>query len=140
MKKFLLTMTFLVASIHQPLAVSADFKPSGNTVTLMPIVMDNLDLLELTTEQLNQIRDIAQQNFKRVEQINAEYHLLKSELREILLDKDSSEMQQSQKLVEELAELDRQRMMLTVECAQGLKRILSAEKFSEITSLYEFQR
>ena len=106
----------------------------------MPIVMDNLDILGLTTQQLNKVRDIAQQNFKVVEQINAEYHLLKTELKETLLDGEITSKEAANNLVAELAQLDKKRMSLTVECAQGLKAILSPEQFDEIISLYQFQK
>lgn len=99
-----------------------DFKPSSSVVTLMPIVMDNLDILNLQPEQINEVRAIARKNFSVVEFINAEYHNLKTELKEILLDKNNLNTERASQIVSELAELDKKRMTLTLECAFGLKK------------------
>ena len=120
-------------------AATEDFKPSSSVVTLMPIVMDNLDILNLQSEQIDQVRAIARKNFSVVEFINAEYHNLKTELQEVLLDANNLNTQRATQIVAELAELDKKRMTLTLECAFGLKQALGKEKFEEIVSTLEFQ-
>jgi hypothetical protein len=139
MKIFYLSALFIAAIQFNTTAIAEDFKPSSNIVTLMPIVMDNLDTLELTSEQLNQVRDISRKSFATVEEINAEYHAIKSELKEELLDFDNQDNAHSKKLLEELIALDKKRMMLTLECTLGLKKILAETKFKEIVSTLEFQ-
>lgn len=116
-----------------------DFKPSSSVVTLMPIVMDNLDILNLQPEQISQVRAIARKNFSVVEFINAEYHNLKTELKEILLDSNNLKTERASQIVTELAELDKKRMTLTLECAFGLKNALGKDKFQEVVSTLEFQ-
>ncbi len=140
MKKPALVTLFCLTTLgyHTPL-MAEDFKPSSNIVTLMPIVMDNLDTLELSSEQLDQIRAISRQNFSKVESINAEYHHIKTELKEELLNPENQDNQYSRKLLAQLLKLEEQRMTLTLECTLGLKKILPAEKFKEILSLLEFQ-
>lgn len=132
-----------LASLLISFAINAqaaeDFKPSSNVVTLMPIVMDNLDILNLKPEQINQVRAIARKNFSVVEFINAEYHNLKTELKEVLLDSSELNTQRATQIVAELAELDKKRMTLTLECAFGLKQALGRETFEEIVSTLEFQ-
>jgi len=139
MKALILASGFTILSSFSQLAYSEDFKPSSNIVTLMPIVMDNLDTLELTSEQLDQVRAISRKSFATVEEINAEYHAIKSELKEELLDVSNQDNKHSQKLVNELISLDKKRMKLTLECTLGLKKILSEEKYNEVVSTLEFQ-
>lgn len=139
MKKLCVIGLFALASLNSPLSWASDFKPSSNIVTLMPIVMDNLDTLELTTDELDQIRAVSRKSFSMVEQINAEYHEIKSELKEELLDIHNQDNVHSQKLVEELVALDKKRMELTLECTLALKQILPQNKFEEVISLLDFQ-
>jgi len=74
MKNLMLSL-FIAGSLAVPNHVYAeDFKPSSNIVTLMPLVIDNLDLLKVTPEQRDEFRKIARKNFKEVEYINAQYN------------------------------------------------------------------
>jgi len=115
-----------------------DFKPSSNIVTLMPIVLDNLDTLEISGSQLDQVRAISRKSFAEVEYINAQYNNLKNELKDEAIDANGSQ-ENSMKLVRELAALDQKRMTLTVECVFGLKQVLTAEQYEELIALLEFQ-
>jgi hypothetical protein len=116
-----------------------DFKPSAPVATLMPLLIDNLDTLQLSPVQMQKVRGIARDNFAQVESINAQYHHLKTELREVTLDKQGNKTR-SLKLIQELAELDAQRMALTIECVFGLKEILSLEQYEELIAIMEFTR
>jgi len=115
-----------------------DFKPSSNIVTLMPIVLDNLDTLEISGSQLDKVRAISRKSFAEVEYINAQYNNLKNELKDEAIDANGS-LENSMKLVRELATLDQKRMTLTVECVFGLKQVLTAEQYEELIALLEFQ-
>ena len=114
-----------------------DFKPSSAITVLMPIVMDNLDTLHLTPAQLDQVRQISRKNFAEVEYINAQYHDLKSQVREATLDPEANPAEVRQ-WVKELASLDEKRMLLTVDCAFGLKKILTPEQFQELLNIQSF--
>ena len=139
-KRLLLnTVASLLIGLSINTQAAEDFKPSSSVVTLMPIVMDNLDILNLRLEQINDVRAIARKNFSVVEFINAEYHNLKTELKEVLLDANNLNTQRATQIVAELAELDKKRMTLTLECAFGLKKALGEDKFQEIVSTLEFQ-
>lgn len=140
----------LLKSLYLPLALSIltmptfsyaqeDFKPSSNIVTLMPIVIENLDTLEITQQELNELRNISRENFAKVEEINALYHDIKTELKEELLDANNKDNNHSKDLVSQLVKLEQQRMMLTLDCTKRLKQILSAEKYDEVIELLEFQ-
>jgi capsule polysaccharide export protein KpsE/RkpR len=122
-----------------PTVQADDFKPSSPITTLMPIVMDNLDRLDLTPAQLDKVRAISRDNFAKVEYINAKYNDIKSELKEITLDVEGNKTH-ALKLVDELGELDKQRMRLTVECAFGLKNVLNAEQFAEVIATLHFNQ
>ncbi|WP_178863204.1 Spy/CpxP family protein refolding chaperone [Thiomicrorhabdus cannonii] len=122
-----------------PAVQADDFKPSSPITALMPIVMDNLDRLHLTPAQLDKVRAISRDNFAKVEYINAQYHEIKSELKEITLDVDGDKSRALQ-LVNELGELDKQRMTLTVECAFGLKSLLTAEQYDEVIATLKFNQ
>lgn len=139
MKKAWLFSLAILGSSYGANSLAEDFKPSSNIVTLMPIVMNNLDTLELTEEQLDHVRAISRKSFATVEQINAEYHVIKSELKEELMNSENLDNKHSKKLLDELVELDKKRMMLTLECTLGLKKVLSKAKFKEVVALLEFQ-
>jgi len=139
-KRLLLnTVAGVLISFSINTQAAEDFKPSSSTVTLMPIVMDNLDILDLQPDQINAVRAIARKNFSVVEYINAEYHNLKTELKEVLLDTNNLNTERANQIVAELAEFDKKRMTLTLECTFGLKQALGKEKFQEIVSTLEFQ-
>ncbi len=116
---------------------AADFKPSSAVTALMPIVMDNLDTLNLSQAQLDQVREVARKNFAQLEFLNAQYHELKTELKEETLDV-AGDIQKSRKLIEELGELDKQKMNFTIECVFALKRILTAEQYEEVIATLNF--
>ena len=138
MKPLLLSL-FLASSFALPShAYAEDFKPSSNVVTLMPLLLDNLELLQVTQEQLSKVRMVSRKSFSEVEYINAQYNNLKNELKDELLD-FNVDAAHSLKLALELAELDQKRMQLTIECANDLKKVLNKEQYEELISLLEFQ-
>jgi len=138
MKPLLLGL-FLAGSLALPIHANAeDFKPSSNVVTLMPLLLDNLELLNVTPQQLSEIRQISRKNFAEVEYINAQYHNLKSELKDELLD-FNVDAEHSLKLAQELAQLEQKRFQLTINCANGLKKLLNQTQYEELIGLLEFQ-
>lgn len=138
MKPLLLGL-FLAGSLAAPnYAYAEDFKPSSNVVTLMPLLLDNLELLKVSPQQLSEIRQISRKNFAEVEYINAQYHNLKSELKDELLDVKMGP-EHSLKLAQELAQLEQKRFQLTINCANGLKTLLSESQYEELIELLEFQ-
>lgn len=138
MKKLLVSLV-LASSLALPTyAMAEDFKPSSNITTLMPLLLDNLDILKVNQEQLSNVRLISRKSFAEVEYINAQYHNIKTELKEELLD-FNADATHSLKLSQELAKLDQKRMQLTIECANGLKKVLNQEQYEELIALLEFQ-
>ncbi|GAB6070925.1 hypothetical protein JCM30760_20220 [Thiomicrorhabdus hydrogeniphila] len=137
-KNTLLSALFFIAFIPQAQA-QEDYKPSSAVVSIMPTVMENLDILELTEQQLDKVRAVSRKNFSQVEYINAEYNDLKTELKEILLDSQNQDQKRARDIVKKLAELDQKRMTLTLDCAFDLKRILGTKTFEEVVSTIEFQ-
>ena len=134
----LLSTLFCIAFIPSAQA-QEDYKPSSSVVSIMPTVMENLDILDLTPKQLDDVRGVSRKNFSQVEYINAEYNDLKTELKEILLDSQNQDQKRAREIVKELAELDQKRMTLTMDCAFDLKRILGTKTFEEVVSTIEFQ-
>ncbi|BBP46407.1 hypothetical protein THMIRHAS_17800 [Thiosulfatimonas sediminis] len=118
-------------------AQAKDFTPADPVVKLMPVLMDNLNLFELTPEQMQQVRSISRKSFADLEYLNAEYHLVKTELRDLLFDPKPHPAAE-QKLIESLAKMEAKRLVLTVDCAEGLKAILSPEQFAELIELATF--
>ena len=139
MKKILAVWLLCLTGFYSNYSVAGDFKPSSSIVKLMPIVINNLDILDLTPQQMDEVRKISRESMHQAKQINAEYHLIKSELAEYLLEPSPLKQATSAQLLDELAALDRQRMQLTVDCAEGLKKVLGADLFTEIVSLYQFK-
>jgi len=137
-KNILLSILFFIAFI--PFAQAQDdFKPSSPVVSLMPIVMENLEILDLITKQQDEVRAIARKIFSQVQYLNADYNNLKTELKEILLDSQNQDKKRASEIVDELAKLDKQRMTLTMNCAFNLKKILGKKTFEEVVSTLEFQ-
>lgn len=139
MKKILLKSLLIMSFSFPALSYAEDFKPSSNIVTLMPIVIENLDTLEISQKELNELRQISKDNFAKVEEINALYHDIKSELKEELLDSNNKDNNHSKALVQKLVDLEQQRMLLTLDCTLRLKQILPAEKYDEVIELLEFR-
>ncbi len=133
-----LSISLISLSGLMPFASQAeDFKPSSAVTALMPIVMDNLDTLNLSQAQLDKVRVVSRGSFSKIEFINAQYHELKTQLKEETLDV-SGDIQTSRELIEELVELDKQRMSLTIECVFSLKEILTAEQYEEVVATLNF--
>ena len=139
MKQLLIKSLLIGLSFTPLLSHASDFKPSSNIVTLMPVVIDNLDILEISQKELNELRNISKDSFAKVEEINALYNDIKTELKEELLDVNNTTNEHSKKLVKQLVELDQKRMILTLDCTQRLKQILSPEKYNEVVELLEFR-
>lgn len=133
-----ITLLGFISLISLPIQ-AADFKPSSPIATLLPVILDNLDILELTAEQLDKVRDVSRKNFPQIEFINAQYHQLKSQLKEETLSVPGN-ITLSNALVEELGELDKKRMRHTVECVFALKEILTAEQYAELIATVNFNQ
>jgi Spy/CpxP family protein refolding chaperone len=114
-----------------------DFKPSSAVTALMPVVMDNLDTLQISQEQLDKLRVVSRGSFSKIEFINAQYHQLKTQLKEETLEV-GSDIQKSRHLIDELVKLDKQRMSLTIECVFSLKEILTQEQYKEVVATLKF--
>jgi hypothetical protein len=143
LKTCLLSVTLLGSlTLQSNLAhaqAAQDFKPSSPVAVLMPVVIDNLDTLELNPEQISQVRQIARTNFSQVEYINAQYHNVKTQLQEETLGKDGQQAS-SLKLIDELGEIDKKRMQLTIECVFGLKAILTPQQYAELMAIVAFNK
>lgn len=133
---FLGTAVLAFALLSTP-SFAEDFKLSSPITILMPIVLENLDTLELSAKQLDQVRDISRKNFSQVEYLNALYHELKTQVREDTLDPEGKKDIVLQN-VAKLAKLDEQRMLLTVDCAFELKQVLSAKQYQELITIQSF--
>lgn len=137
MRHSLLGTTVLALAMLSTPSFAEDFKLSSPITTLMPLVLDNLDTLELSPKQLDQVRDISRKNFSQVEYLNALYHELKTQVREDTLDLEGNK-DEVLKNVAKLGKLDEQRMTLTVDCAFELKKVLSAKQYTELMTIQSF--
>jgi Spy/CpxP family protein refolding chaperone len=122
-----------------PISSSAtvDFKPAEPVVKLMPVLMDNLDLMNLSSEQLSKVREISRQNFQELEFLNAEYHDVKSELKELLYDSELHKKQVAA-LAKKLSEMELKRLSLTIDCVENLKQVLTPIQHEELMNLVNF--
>ena len=118
-------------------SAAADFKPAEPVVKLMPVLMDNLDLLNLSSQQLDKVRAISRKSFQELEFLNAEYHVTKKELQELLHD-TSPAQQKAAQLAEALSQMELKRLQLSIECAEGLKMVLTPEQHQELINLATF--
>ncbi|MBN2647188.1 MAG: periplasmic heavy metal sensor [Thiotrichales bacterium] len=134
LKVSVLAIGMVAVTVH---ADTGDFKPAKPVVTLMPILMDNLDILNLTPEQLTKVRSISRKSFEELNYLNAEYHLVKSELKEVLFLTQPMQEKANQ-LAQQLSKMEAKRLQLSIECAEELKQILTPEQHKELISLANF--
>lgn len=129
----LLSLTFSAQSVAQ----ADEFRPPSPIVKLMPVLLDNLSLLELTAKQTQQARVLAQQNFQALAYLNAQYQDMKAELKELLLSPELTS-EQTDRLSQSISQLEQKRLKLTIDCAEGLKQILTPDQFKELVDIAYF--
>lgn len=104
-------------------------------VVLMPHVMPNADLLELTPEQRQEARFIANQMNHEREDNEILTRSLRREMWELLSSPQAPDTNELQKLVTLISEAEQARVAMSVECATRLRAILTADQWELLVDL-----
>lgn len=120
-------------------SLSAQAERSFNLATpvviLMPYVMPNAELLEITPDQAQQIRQIS----SRVNPEREDNELFSKELRKELWELLSSSIEPDQAELQELVQLiskaEERRVAMSVECATQLRAILTPSQWQLLVGL-----
>lgn len=104
-------------------------------VVLMPHVMPNADLLELTPEQRQEARLIANQMNHEREDNEILTRSLRREMWELLSSSQAPDPDELQKLVKLISEAEQARVAMSVECATRLQAVLNADQWDLLVEL-----
>ncbi len=127
---FLLLSTS-VAQAKQPTIVAAT-----PVVVLMPIVLNNPDFFEFTDKQKKQIAIVAQNTNQTREDLDQSILDLRNELREEVV-KYQTDKKLITYLTKEIQKQENRRLLLSVECADGLRKVMTAEQWKTLIELMQ---
>ncbi|MCI4411681.1 MAG: hypothetical protein JHC38_08415 [Thiotrichales bacterium] len=126
-----LLLSISVAQAKQPTIVAAT-----PVVVLMPIVLNNPDFFEFTDKQKKQIAIVAQNTNQTREDLDQSILDLRNELREEIV-----KYQTNKKLItyltKEIQKQENRRLLLSVECADGLRKVMTAEQWKTLIELMQ---
>lgn len=103
-------------------------------VVYMPVVFDNPDFFELSAKQKQQVAVLAQNTNAQRESLDQSIVDLRQELREEQL-KYHSDAKLVRYLVGEIQKQENQRLQLSIDCANGLRGILTEKQWATLIEL-----
>jgi Spy/CpxP family protein refolding chaperone len=133
MKKTLFVALSLALSIGSAQA-ERKFNLATPVVVLMPHVMPNAMLLEITPEQAPQIRQIANVMTAERESNEIMTQALRLELWE-LTSRYNADPKAQIELINLISEAERRRVEMSIECAARLREVLTPEQWELLTEL-----
>ncbi len=126
-----LLLSISVAQAKQPTIVAAT-----PVVVLMPIVLNNPDFFEFTDKQKKQIAIVAQNTNQTREDLDQSILDLRNELREEVV-KYQTDKKLITYLTKEIQKQENRRLLLSVECADGLRKVMTAEQWKTLIELMQ---
>lgn len=135
LKKLNWIILIMLGSVSLSVQAERSFSLATPVVILMPYVLPNAELLEITPEQAQKIRLIS----AKVNPEREDNELFSKELRKELWELLSSSKQPHQADLEELIELiskaEQRRVAMSVECATQLRAILTPSQWQLLVGL-----
>lgn len=135
LKKLNWMVLIMLGSVSLSVQAERSFSLATPVVILMPYVLPNAELLEITPEQAQKIRLIS----SKVNPEREDNELFSKELRKELWELLSSSKQPDQADLEELIELiskaEQRRVAMSVECATQLRAILTPSQWQLLVGL-----
>lgn len=120
-------------------SLSAQAERSFNLATpvviLMPYVMPNAELLEITPDQAQQIRQISSKVNPEREDNELFSKELRKELWELLSSSIEPDQAELQELVQLISKAEQRRVAMSVECATQLRAILTPSQWQLLVGL-----
>lgn len=136
MRFVLLLLTALTSYSSTLIAAQPTITSATPVVTYMPIVLDNPDFFEFTGEQKEQIIQLAATVNAQREPLDQAILDMRHELR-IEQAKYHPDDQLVVFLAKEIQQSETKRLSLSIDCANGLRRILTAEQWGSLIELSE---
>lgn len=135
LKKLNWMVLIMLGAVSLSVQAERSFNLATPVVILMPYVLPNAELLEITLEQTQKIRLIS----SKVNPEREDNELFSKELRKELWELLSSSKQPDQADLEELIELiskaEQRRVAMSVECATQLRAILTPSQWQLLVGL-----
>ncbi|AHF00920.1 hypothetical protein THIAE_03220 [Thiomicrospira aerophila AL3] len=130
-----LSLGLAATSVSTQVLAERNFVLATPVVVLMPHVMPNADLLELTPEQRQEARLIANQMNHEREDNEILTRSLRREMWELLSSSQAPDPDELQKLVKLISETEQARVAMSVECATRLRAVLNADQWDLLVEL-----
>lgn len=132
-----LKLMFLVMLSVWSLSAQAErsFNLATPVVILMPYVMPNAELLEITPDQAQQIRQISSKVNPEREDNELFSKELRKELWELLSSSIEPDQAELQELVQLISKAEQRRVAMSVECATQLRAILTPSQWQLLVGL-----
>lgn len=111
------------------------FNLATPVVVLMPYVMPNAELLEITPDQAQQIRQIASKVNPEREDNELFTKELRKELWELLSSSIEPDQTELQELIQLISKAEQRRVAMSVECATQLRAILTPSQWKLLVGL-----
>ena len=138
MNKLITLLTTLSVGIYSSLS-EAQPQPivaATPVVILMPIVLNNPDFFEFSDDQKKKIALVAQNTNQVREDLDQSILDMRNELRE-----EASKYQPDTKLVtylvKEIQSAENRRLQLSIDCANGLRKAMTAEQWKTLIELMQ---
>lgn len=103
-------------------------------VALMPVVQDNPDFFEFTPAQQKEIDVIQQQSANGRIGLDQQILDVRAELQQELL-KRKADVKLIERLRDDLLKAERERLQLSIDCANGLRRVLTDKQWATLLEL-----
>lgn len=130
-----LFLGLFVMVMSTALYAERNFVLATPVVVLMPHVLPNADLLDLTPEQRQEARLIANQMNHEREDNEILTRALRTELWELLSGSNSPQPEESQKLIQLISEAEQERLAMSVRCASQLRAALTPDQWTLLVDL-----
>ena len=130
-----LSLGLAATSVSTQVLAERNFVLATPVVVLMPHVLPNADLLELTPEQRHEARLIANQMNHEREDNEILTRSLRREMWELLSSSQAPDPDELQKLVKLISEAEQARVAMSVDCATRLRAVLHADQWDLLVEL-----
>lgn len=133
--KYMLLMTMTLGVWSLPVQAERSINLATPVVILMPYVLPNAELLEITPEQAQAIRQISSKVNPEREDNELYTRELRKELWELLSSSNQPDQADLGELVELISKVEQRRVAMSVECATQLRAILSPSQWQFLVEL-----
>lgn len=113
-----------------------EFRAATPVVVLMPHVLNNIEMLEITDAQKGAMRELAQIMSREREDVDSLALELRAELSEITK-QYRPDIKQQQKIKQMMLDAEQRRVEMSLECSGKMRQILSEEQWELLIELAE---